>query len=119
MLSLKQPFILPFLCHKSATTCQIDSYKVSTSKLKPDLRNCARAEIIESMAPPQQRHKRAQFFWDTLCDLKNSNCPLLNVFSFFTHYQKLYKNFFQQSAMFQIAPFVVLFSDELTSFASN
>lgn len=33
---LKQPTILPFLCHKAAITCQLDSNKVSTSKLKPD-----------------------------------------------------------------------------------
>ena len=53
MLFLKQPLILPFLCHKSATTCQIDSYKVSNSKLKPDLCNCEENEIIESTNPPQ------------------------------------------------------------------
>ena len=28
MLFLKQPLILPFLCHKPATACQIDSKKV-------------------------------------------------------------------------------------------
>ena len=50
---LKQPLILPFLCHKSATTCQIDSYKVSNSKLKPDLCNCVKIEIIEFTTPPQ------------------------------------------------------------------
>ena len=36
---LKQPIILLFLYHKSATICQIDSEKVSISKLKPDLRD--------------------------------------------------------------------------------
>ena len=41
VLFLKQPLILPFLCHKLATTCQIDSSKVSNSKLKPDQYNCA------------------------------------------------------------------------------
>ena len=50
MLSLKQPLILPFLRHKSATTCQIDSNKVSNSKLKLDL---CKSEIIESTAPPK------------------------------------------------------------------
>ena len=44
---------LPFLCHKSATTCQIDSNKVSNSKLKLDLYNCVNTEITESIAPPQ------------------------------------------------------------------
>ena len=62
MLFLKQLLILPFLCHKSATTSQIDSYKVSNSKLKPDLCNCAETEIIESRAPPQQKHKRGTIF---------------------------------------------------------
>ena len=51
MLFLKQPPILLFLFHKSATTGQIDLYKV-----------CVKAKIIESMAPPQQKHKRAQIF---------------------------------------------------------
>ena len=62
MLFLKQPLIFPFLCHKSATTCQIDSNKVSTSKLKPDLCNCVKIQIIQSTAPPQQPNKR-----DTNC----------------------------------------------------
>ena len=53
MLFLKQPLILPFLSHKSATTCQIDSYKVSNSTLKPDLSNCLKTEMIESNAPAQ------------------------------------------------------------------
>ena len=52
MLVLKQPLILPFLPHKSATVCQIDSNKVSTSKLKPELCNCVSFEMIESTAPP-------------------------------------------------------------------
>ena len=45
-----------FLYHKSATTCQIDSNKVPNSKLKPDLCNCVKTEIIESTAPPQWPH---------------------------------------------------------------
>ena len=49
MQLLKQPLILPFLCHKSASACQIDSNKVSNSKLKIDVK----AEIIESTAPLQ------------------------------------------------------------------
>ena len=57
MLFLKQP-LLPFFCHKSATTCQIDSNKVANPKLKPDLCNCVKSEMINSTAPPQQPHKR-------------------------------------------------------------
>ena len=53
MLFLKQPFTSPFLCHKTATTRQIDSNKVSNSTLKLDLRNCVKTEIIESTAPSQ------------------------------------------------------------------
>ena len=53
MLFLKQSLILPFLCHNLATTCQIDSNKVSNSKLKPELCNCVSIEITESTAPPQ------------------------------------------------------------------
>ena len=53
MLFLKQPLILPFLCHKSATACQIHSYKVSNFKLKGDLSNSVKTEMIESTAPPQ------------------------------------------------------------------
>ena len=53
MLFLKPILIMPFLCHKSATNCQIDLYKVSNSNLKLDLCNCAKFKIIESIAPPQ------------------------------------------------------------------
>ena len=60
---LKQPRILPFLCHKSATTCHIDSYKVSNSKLKPDLSSCVKTEMIEPTTPPQQPYKQGTFFW--------------------------------------------------------
>ena len=59
MLLLKQPLILPFLCHKSATTCQIDSYKISNRKLKRDLCNCVKTDIIVSKAPPQFPYKRS------------------------------------------------------------
>ena len=55
---LKQPLILPFLCHKSATMCQIDSNKVSNSELKLDLCNRVENEMIESTAPLQQPHKQ-------------------------------------------------------------
>ena len=51
MLFLKQPFIVPVLCYESA--CQIDSNKVSNSKLKSVLSNCVKIEIIEITAPLQ------------------------------------------------------------------
>ena len=66
VLLLKQPLILLFLYHKSANTCLIDLYKVSNSKLKPDLRNCVKIDIIEPKAPPQKQHKRGTIF-GTLC----------------------------------------------------
>ena len=44
---------LPFLCHKSVAACQIDSYKVSDSKLRLELCNYAKFEIMESTAPSQ------------------------------------------------------------------
>ena len=50
MLFLKQPLILPLLCHKSVSTCQIDSNIVSNSNLKPDLCDCVKIEIAESTA---------------------------------------------------------------------
>ena len=62
VLFLKQPLILPFLCHKSTITCQIDLYKVSNSKLKPDPFNYVKTKIVESTAPPQQPHKQGTHF---------------------------------------------------------
>ena len=62
MLFLKQPLILSFLCHKSETPCQSDPYKVSNCKLKPDLWNYVKLEIIECTAPLLQPHKRATNF---------------------------------------------------------
>ena len=53
MLVLMQPLMLPFLCHKSGTTGQIDSKKMANSKSKPDLCNCVNIKMIESTAPPQ------------------------------------------------------------------
>ena len=58
MLFLKQPLILHFLCHKSATTCQIDSNKVSNSKLRPDLCDLVKIEKTGLLAPPHQLQKR-------------------------------------------------------------
>ena len=64
MLFLKQSHILPFLCHKSTTACQIDSNKVSNSELKIDLCHCVKTEIIESTASVQRQHKQGTLFWD-------------------------------------------------------
>ena len=66
MLILKQPIILPLPHHKSATTCQSDSYMVSNSKLKLDLRSCLKTEMIESASPPKQPRKRGTNFLGTL-----------------------------------------------------
>ena len=54
MLFLKQPLNLPFLYHKSATTYDIDSNKVSNSNLKPDLCNCLKTKIIKRTALSQK-----------------------------------------------------------------
>ena len=67
--------VLPFLCHKSATTCQVDSSMVSNSKLKPDPCSCVKIEIIESTTPPQYPHKRAngaQISWNTMQIMNSS-----------------------------------------------
>ena len=48
MLFLMQLLILPFLYHKSATTCQVDLYNVSNSKLKASLCRCVVSEMIQS-----------------------------------------------------------------------
>ena len=61
MLFLKQPQILPFICHKSVTTSQMNSNKVSNSKLKLDLCNCVKTEVIEPTAPPNSNTKGEQF----------------------------------------------------------
>ena len=50
---MKKPHILPLLCQKSATTCQNDSNKVSSSKSKPDLSRCVKAEGINAKFLPQ------------------------------------------------------------------
>ena len=61
--------MLPFLYHKLAITCQIDSYKVSNSTLRPDLCNHVKIEVTESIAPPEQPHKRGSNFLATPCTL--------------------------------------------------
>ena len=66
VLFLKQPLILPLLCHKSATMSQSNSYEVLNSKIKPDLQNYAISEMIETTAPPQRPYKQGTFFWDTM-----------------------------------------------------
>ena len=62
MLLLKKPLILPFLCHESASTCQIEANKVANSKLEPELWNCAKGEVIETTAPQQEPLKRSTIF---------------------------------------------------------
>ena len=69
MLFLKKQKISPFLCHRSAASCQIDSNKVSNSELKPNLYSCVKAKIIESTAPPQQPHKRGTTILRHLVDI--------------------------------------------------
>ena len=83
MLFLKQPLILHFLRHKSATTCQIDSYEVSKFESKLDLCKCVKCEIIESMASLQQQHKWGTIFWDTLYRYENS---MIHSDPCFTHH---------------------------------
>ena len=80
MLFLKQSLILPFLYHKSATTCQIDLYNVSNSKLKPDLYNWVKIEMIESTASPQQPYKRDTMF-GTPCRLLRCVTIRIVIFS--------------------------------------
>ena len=63
-LKLKMLFLicgtLLYFALCSATTCKVDSYN---SKLKPDLRYCAKTEMNESAAPPQQPQRWDTFFW--------------------------------------------------------
>ena len=53
MLFLKQPIMLPLLCHKLVTTCHIDSKKVANSKLKLYPCTCEKIEIMESIGLPK------------------------------------------------------------------
>ena len=73
MLLLKQPLILPFFCHKSVTTCQIDSYKVSNYTLKPNLCSCVKTEMSESTAHPQQPFKRGTNFFGHCVEARSLN----------------------------------------------
>ena len=59
MLFLKQPLILSFICHKSATTRQNDSNKVSNLQLKSDLCNCVKTVTMKDTTPSQQPYKRS------------------------------------------------------------
>ena len=72
MLFLRHVFVLPIFCHKLATTCHIDSYEVSNSKLKPDLCSCVKTEMIESTVLPQQSHKQDTFFGHPVCSIIHS-----------------------------------------------
>ena len=63
MLFLKQPLILPFLCHKSATICKIDSNDVSSSKLKSDLCSCVKSSEWKLRLLHSNHTIAAQFFF--------------------------------------------------------
>ena len=80
MLFLGRPLVLPFPCHKSANICQIGSYKdkVSNYKLKPEIRNCLKAKIIESRAHPQQP-TATQTPWGVLRLRTYGDVPLENL----------------------------------------
>ena len=77
----REKCVLPFLCHKSATTCQIDSNMVSNSKLKPDRCNCVTTETIKATSPPQQQCKRDTISCDLLY-LFDKNCLNDVIFKF-------------------------------------
>ena len=60
MLVLKQLTML-FLCHKSRTTGQIDSYKVSNYKLKPDICNQGAPNICNFHIPKSAKVVKIAF----------------------------------------------------------
>ena len=71
----------PLLCHKSATTSQIDSNKVSNSKLKLDLFSFIKTDILESTVPPQLPHKRDIISLGHLVSVtKNVQCDIQTHF---------------------------------------
>ena len=70
---------LLFLRHESAVTFQIDSNRVSNSKLKLDLCSFVKTKVIESTAPPQWPHKRVQLF-GTPCRFRNLQANFLSSF---------------------------------------
>ena len=96
---MKRPFILPFFYHKSAATCQIDPYKVSNSKLKPNLCNCVKTEVIESMAPPQQPHKQGTILFGHL---------VVKTFPFFLGHQLSANTKNSRWSTYQTVRFVVI-----------
>ena len=96
MLFLKQPLILPFLRHKSATTCHIDS------KLTPDPCNCVTTDIVQSSASPQQPHKRGTNFWDTLYNKRYSR----NLFPI--KEKNLPRIYFQEEDILRILHFLIV-----------
>ena len=74
VLFLKEPLTLLFKYYKSAIMCQIDSYKVSNSNLKPDLCNCAKTEII-NFIPETDNCIEFEFQWQVNLDQN----PTLNL----------------------------------------
>ena len=59
---MKQPFILPFSSHASATTCQIDSHKVLNSSYKSHAMQLCKIVTIKDVAPPQKPNKQGATF---------------------------------------------------------
>ena len=66
VLFWKQPLVIPFPSHKSATTSHTNSNRVSNSKLKHGIWNCVKTEMIKYTVPPQEPHKQSTISWDTL-----------------------------------------------------
>ena len=89
LLFSKQPLTLPSLCHKSVTTSQTDSYKVSNSTVKPNLCNCIKSKMTQSTEPPQQPHKQGTILSWTLCSgLQKERSFLWNMQSFLKYAKK-------------------------------
>ena len=79
MVEKRQNKWLPFHCYKSATTCQIDSDKVSDS----DQCNYLKTEIIGSAGAPQSSHKRGTIILDTLLLMMENHQENNMAFIFF------------------------------------
>ena len=87
MLFWRQPLILPFLCHRASTTCQIDSNKVSKSKLKPYLCNCVKTETIEHIRFSTVATLKGRNYFGTPCFY--CQCLLLPVMVLGFHILKI------------------------------
>ena len=58
-----QLLILPVLCHKSATTCQVDSHKVSNSKVKNNLCKNMKPMLMNLRLFHSSHTNESQFSW--------------------------------------------------------